>query len=94
MGLTTIPQPKEEKSSLPFLITRKVAEPIMIASQKFYRTNPKETLEYVLTAVFLLLTFGGELFGNLPFFWYIVFGLWIIYQYKFNQLKRKKKYGK
>jgi hypothetical protein len=96
MGIARIDGTRQASEQTPVTIIQKIVEPVIIASKKFYQTNPKETLELAIFFIFLLLTFIGQISRGLPILWYIVLSIMAIRFIQINQLKefikkRKKK---
>ncbi len=92
------PEAKEEGQVITKIIT-KIVEPIVVSQRKLYHTNPEKVLQFGLILLFLILTFIGELFSNLPIAWYTVFGALVLGHFGIfseikKYLKKKKKLKK
>src|SRR5579884_3618722 len=101
MGIARDPQlsEKQEEQKVIVNIIEKVTEPVVVASKKYYQTNPRETLELGLLFCLILMTFIGQLIRGLPWGWYVVLGLMTVKGVYYNgqnlQLKKnaRKKTG-
>lgn len=91
MGLARISKPKEEEEEKkPFTIVRKAAQPIIAASREFHHTHPQEFLLWITLLLFLICSFILEIVSNLPWGWYLIFTVFIVF-YNFDKLKNIKK---